>query len=913
MQVYIDMNFQFQIPSIEVLHVDDDADAREIVGAAIGFDAAFSVRSCASGEEAIATTAKWSPDLILLDLNMPGMDGATTLARLRERSQIAGTPVIYITAAAKAKQLEDLQSLGVAGVIAKPFDPGSLCSQINGILCKSHRALEKAKSELEERLAVANSVIESSEDAIVAKDLSGTILSWNPAAERLFQFRSNEIIGRSIRMHIPPEQLLHDDYILNQVRQGRSIDNLETKRLRKNGTAVDVSIRATPIRRRNGTIMGASIVERDISRQKQVEDNFLKTNSSLEQEVAARTAELKTIIDAVPSMIAYWDRDLRCRFANSAYLEWLGWSPEKLIGCHLKTLLGATLFAKNEPYVQGALSGLQQNFERTLVRADGSTGYTWANFVPHRDERGQVLGFFVLVTDVTQMREAQRRIKESEDRYRILADHSSDLIVQFDRDLRLRYVSPACRDILGMDESELLGHRLSGPIHPEHVEQLDKALKSLLSNVVEQSSICIRAHDRDGRWIWLEAVMRSLRDPTSGQICGIVGTFRDISARRAAEERFRRVVDSTPIAMVMIDRSGLISLVNRETERLFGYGSDDLLNQRIEVLMPAGEQNQHQAHVDHYFADPTLLESSQRAMGAGQKLHGRRKDGSEFPVEIGLTPINTDEGVMVLGAIVDITLRERVEEERRQFNKRLEQQVAQRTAELETANKELDDFAYAASHDLKAPLRVIDNASKWLEEDLAPHLTGENRTNMQLLRGRVRRLEKLLDDLLQFSRIGRDPAGTEIISGADLMDNVLTLLDLPDGFQVVVEAGFDQISAYRMPLQQIMMNLISNAIKHHDKATGRIEISVADRGSHHAFAVKDDGPGIPARFHDRIFKMFQTLRPRDQVEGSGMGLAIVRKQIELSGGTYVLESSVGKGTTFHFTLPTPERGMSRGQ
>ncbi|MGY4308062.1 PAS domain S-box-containing protein [Bradyrhizobium sp. USDA 4369] len=908
MPVNIEMNFEPQISPVEVLHVDDDADAREIVGTAIEFDPILCLRSCSSGEEALATTEKWSPDLILLDLNMPGMDGPTTLARLRERPQTAGIPVIYVTAAATAKDLEDLRGLGVAGVIAKPFDPASLCSRINGILCKSHRALERARSELEEKLAVANAVIDSSEDAIVAKDLSGTILSWNPAAEHLFQFRPNEVIGRSIRMHIPPEQFVHDQYILDQVRQGRSIDSLETRRLRKDGTAIDVSLRAIPIRRRNGTIIGASIVERDISKQKQVEESFLKTNSSLEQEVAARTAELKTIIDAIPSMIAYWDRDLRCRFANSAYVEWFGWSPEQLIGSHIKTLLGDSLFAKNEPYILGALAGLQQNFERTLVKTDGSSRYTWANYVPHRNECGDVLGFFVLVTDITEMREAQRRIKESEDRYRILADHSSDLIIQLDRDLRLRYVSPACRDILGMTESELLDKQLFGPIHPEHVEQLQTTLNSLLADTVEQSSISIRAHDRGGRWIWLEAVMRSLRDPVSGEICGIVGALRDISARKAAEERFRLVVESTPTAMIMIDRSGRISLVNRQAERLFGYDSNELLHQRIELLIPAREQHQHQAHVDHYFASPALLESSQRAMGAGRKLHGRRKDGSEFPVEIGLTPINTDEGVMVLGAVVDITLRERAEAEHRQFNKRLEQQVAQRTAELETANKSLDDFAYAASHDLKAPLRVIDNASKWLEEDLAPHLTGENRENMQLLRGRVRRLEKLLDDLLQFSRIGREAAGTEIISGAELMDNVLALVDVPDQFEVVVGTEFGAISVYRMPLQQIMMNLVSNAIKHHDKTSGRIEVSVMASGSQHAFAVKDDGPGIPAQFHDRIFKMFQTLRPRDQVEGSGMGLAIVRKQIELSGGSYALESSAGNGTTFHFTLPTPEKG-----
>jgi signal transduction histidine kinase len=231
--------------------------------------------------------------------------------------------------------------------------------------------------------------------------------------------------------------------------------------------------------------------------------------------------------------------------------------------------------------------------------------------------------------------------------------------------------------------------------------------------------------------------------------------------------------------------------------------------------------------------------------------------------------------------------------------------IAKAYQRIEAVNKELEEFAYAASHDLKAPLRVIDNASKWLEEDLAAHLTGENRENMQLLRGRVGRMEKLLDDLLEYSRVGRAADGgyVEIIAGDVLMDNVLALLSPPEGFTVNVSPQFAGIRVCRMPLQQILMNLVSNAIKHHDKKSGCIEVTVEDRGTDYAFAVKDDGPGIPAQFHDQIFKMFQTLKPRDQVEGSGMGLAMVRKNIEVFGGTLELVSAEGQGSTFCFAWP----------
>jgi len=309
-------------------------------------------------------------------------------------------------------------------------------------------------------------------------------------------------------------------------------------------------------------------------------------------------------------------------------------------------------------------------------------------------------------------------------------------------------------------------------------------------------------------------------------------------------------------------------------------------------------------------------------MGKGRDLYGVRKDGTHVPVEIGLNVIRTDDGLMILSAVTDITDRKLAEEERRQAQSRMvererrekrEADVLARKAasaylRVEAVNKELEEFAYAASHDLKAPLRVIDNASKWLEEDLQEHLTGENLENMHLLRGRVKRMEKLLDDLLEYSRIGRtDELDTEIVTGDALMGNILAMLSPAEGFKVTVSPSFADIRVRNMPLQQILMNLLGNAIKHHDRDNGCIDISVEDCGDHLAFAVKDDGPGIPAHFHEQIFKMFQTLKPRDRVEGSGMGLALVRKNIAVFGGTLSVESTEGAGSIFRFTWPKQQK------
>jgi signal transduction histidine kinase len=240
----------------------------------------------------------------------------------------------------------------------------------------------------------------------------------------------------------------------------------------------------------------------------------------------------------------------------------------------------------------------------------------------------------------------------------------------------------------------------------------------------------------------------------------------------------------------------------------------------------------------------------------------------------------------------------------RQLNATLEERVAERTAELERSNHELDQFAYVASHDLKAPLRAIDNLASWLDEDVGDTLPATSREHLSKLRLRVQRMEHLLEDLLTYSRVGRRDRAQEEINVNDLLQNIVDLLAPPPGFTVTVAPAIPLVHTPRAPLELIFRNLISNAIKHHDNpAQGRIEIQFHDCADCLTFVISDNGPGIESRFHERIFGMFQTLRPRDDIEGSGMGLAVVKKAVEHWGGTISVASVPGQGATFTFTWP----------
>lgn len=405
---------------------------------------------------------------------------------------------------------------------------------------------------------------------------------------------------------------------------------------------------------------------------------------------------------------------------------------------------------------------------------------------------------------------------------------------------------------------------------------------------------------------WFQAKGQMVYDDQR-QPLRMVGIAQDITERELAEEKLRETADSLALSLSAAkmgywswDANTDRVIFSERGSEIFGLSptSEDVTWTGIQQQLNPDDAKRAQEAVSKAIRDHCDYDTEYRAtrLSDGEECWVSAKGRARYD--------ETGNTTGMIGVVHDITDRKRVEAQLQQQAHDLEQLNAtlkDATNLLTQRNRELDSFVYAVSHDLKAPLRAIVNLSEWLEEDLGDRLTEENQHQMNLLRGRVYRMVHLIDGLLEYSRIGRWEATPEPVIVNELLAEIIDSLAPSPTFTITIGEKMPTLLTKRLPLTQVFTNLISNAIKHHNRPDGHITITARDFGRYYEFSIQDDGPGIPTQHHERIFAIFQTLKPSDNVSSTGLGLTIVKKILETEGGTISLESEVDQGSTFRFT------------
>jgi PAS domain S-box-containing protein len=467
-------------------------------------------------------------------------------------------------------------------------------------------------------------------------------------------------------------------------------------------------------------------------------------------------------------------------------------------------------------------------------------------------------------------------MEEHEDFFRDLVENAYDLIQSISPEGRFLYVNKAWHETLGYDKKDLATLNVFDVVHPDSRDHCEAVMKEVMTG---EPAVRIDADfvAKDGRRISVEG-SASCRF-VDGKPTATRGIFRDVSERNRIQDELDRLFNLSLDLLCVAGIDGYFKHINPAFERVLGYSREELLSRSFVEFVHPDDRPGTVDEMERLVQGLPVVDFQNRYLA---------KDGDYRWLAWRSTPA---QGTGLVYAVArDITKE-----------KKNQQIMARQAEELARSNADLEQFAYAASHDLLAPLRAISNLSEWIEEDLAEKRPEKAVEHLEKLRSRVRLMRELTEDLLRYSRVGREATEISQVDTKEMIGNLTHLLSPPDGFEVIAEPPLPALETNKSPLELVFRNLIGNAIKHHYRQDGTVVVTASDHGDFYEFSVADDGPGIPEQYQDRVFNMFQKLRPKDEIEGTGMGLALVKRIVENQGGRVAVDSPDGRGATFRFT------------
>ncbi len=533
------------------------------------------------------------------------------------------------------------------------------------------------------------------------------------------------------------------------------------------------------------------------------------------------------------------------------------------------------------------------------------------------DETGLLTeAFNGMLARIEEQTEALRKDEEIRSFLAAIVASSEDAIVGKDLEGKVISWNAGAERMFGYTAAEMVGQsitRVQSPDRPEEEAQILEEAKRGRTRHYE--TVRIR---KDDQRIEVSLTVCPIRN-ARGDIIGISSTARDITEGKRAERliqesraRFSGIIASAMDAIISVDEGQRIAIFNEAAEKMFGCSAGEALGQPLDRFIPERLRQAHRRHVAEFGRTGVTT----RAMGNLQPISGLRADGEEFPIEASISHIEIGGERVYTVILRDITERKRAEDQIRRLNAELEQRVAERTAELTAANKELESFTYSVAHDLRAPLRHIDAFSNLLREDFEAALPQEAQHYLANIRNSTGKMSLLVDDLLNLARVGRQELRRQPTPLGRLVDEVLADLQ-PETTGRKLEWHIEPLPAVECDpglMKQVFANLLSNAVKYtRPRPVAVIEVGCRRKNGDTAVFVRDNGVGFNMKYADKLFGVFQRFHRAEEFEGTGVGLATVDRIVRKHGGQIWAEAVVDKGATFYFTVAGLEQAATAEQ
>ncbi len=799
---------------------------------------------------------------------------------------------------------------------------------INELVELRQRAAELEKSENECRCAEDalreaeskyRSIFENAVEGIFQTTLDGRFLTINPAFARMLGYGSPKELMTEVtyakQLFIDPSR--REEFIrMMQAKANGIVTGFENQVRRKDGSTIWVSENVRALRDASGRLVGFEGMAVDITERKRAE-----------RELLAEKEKLDSIVRGTGAGLSLLDSEARLIWANEILQKWFG--PIK----NLKGRNCYELYDLKEPLKEcSALltlrSGQIERGEAFAYIVGGERRYFHLITAPVKDEKGEIVQIVELTQDITERKRAEEALLESEKRYRSLFEDSpvslweedfSDIKKYIDslrgsgvKDFRTYFenhpedVNRCARMVRVVDvnkatlelykaksKKELLSHlRTVFGEKPDEafreeliaiaegrpmfeIEVINQTLTGKIKNIALRWSM---APDYEARW---SKVLVSVIDLTERK--------RAEEALRESEIKFRSITQSATDAIISADSDDNIISWNKGAQTIFGYTEEEALGKSVTIIMPKRYQDDHKKGLERVNST-----GETRIIGKTVELVGMRKDGSEFPLELSLSTWKTEKRRLYSGIIRDVTERKQAEEK-----------LKQTLAELERSNKELEQFAYVASHDLQEPLRMVISFTQLLEKRYKGKLDKDADEFIGYVVDGAARMQEMINDLLAYSRVGTRGKPFEPINCEAIFSQAVINLKvaIEEHKAIVTHDPLPVVMADASQIVQLLQNLIGNGIKFHGEEKPRVHVSARQGGNELIFSVKDNGIGIAPESFDHLFQIFQRLHSRKDYPGTGIGLAICKKIVERHGGRIWIESEPGKGSTFYFTIP----------